>query len=261
MEKSTSIIILGITCFVLLCISGFLGFKTWQLDQTQSEIRVKFQEIQQNPHFAVKREFEAKDLYESAAQLYLNTFNQIDSTLKMETQRNDKLSHESFIKLFEQSFAGFNMAIKMAEKVLTDYPETYYHNKVATEGILISGNYYAIPVLRENRDAVLQKFMANRGEAIAHLTKEECKLIDKAISQYAVDKQPAGGTEIQWENLTPYFHPESRLASCQGNDIFGNPFALGRIDAKANSVKVSPATYEKFRAQKFDWGPYSPAEP
>ncbi|MDK3159426.1 hypothetical protein QPK87_23025 [Kamptonema cortianum] len=261
MEKNTAIIILGTATFILFCICGFLGYKWHELDRSQTVIEQKFSDIQQNPHQAIKREFEAKDLYDSAAQTYLNTFNFIDSALKAEAQAKDRLSHESFIQVFEQSYGGFNHAISMAERLLSDYPDTFYREKIAKEGLLIAGNIYPIPTLRQNRDAILQKFMEDRGVSIAFLTKEECKTIDKAISQYAVEKQIPAGTVIYWEEIVPYLRPGSRLAESQGNDLYGNPFALGTINPRGNEVKVSPRTYEKFREAKFDWGPYSPAEP
>ncbi|GEM_PF-1470838 len=261
MESNKPIIILSLVCFVLLSICCYLGYQSYQVNKSLELLNTEFSKLKQNPHDSIREEFEAKDLYDTAAQTYLTTFNYIDSAFKAESQSKDRLSDESFYQVFQQSYTEFNRAIKMAEKVLNDYPNTYYRNKIAIQGLFISGNFYPIPVLRENRDSVLQKFMVNRGESIAYLIKEDCKIIDKSITQFAMDKQSAGGSEIKWEDIVPYLPPDSRLATSNGNDIYGNPFSLGTINPQGSSLKISPETIKKFSGSKFDWGSYAPETP
>jgi len=65
-------------------------------------------------------------------------------------------------------------------------------------------------------------FLRARKRSQAVMIKNELRLIDSALDQYALEYNRSGGT-IDFAALTTYFKP-GRLIDSSGRDIFGNSF-------------------------------------
>lgn len=260
-DKKTVLIVFAFLMTLFVLAFSFLGYMIFRIDSQLTKVSASITELQTDPKKAIQEELQVKEMYELSGQIFLDAFNVVDNALKAEMQAQDRLTSESFIQTFEQAYRGFTTGIQMAEKILKEKQGTFYRDKLAKQGLLIAGNYYSLTQMRENRDVVLQKFMENRGAVIATMTLEECKLIDNAISQYSMEKQPALGTPILWGNIVNFLPPDSRVAGSGGKDIYGHPFVLGNINLKKNEITVPRDTYLKFRDTNFDWGKYGPDQP
>ncbi|MDX2226897.1 MAG: hypothetical protein SFY92_07400 [Verrucomicrobiae bacterium] len=255
-----AIIILCSVVGLLMVAVGVLGFKVYALSLISLDQASKFQNIQKVSTEEVQKEFAAKEASDAATRTFMQAFSTADNALKAEIQAKDRLTPESFETVFHQSFEGFNAGIRMAEQAAAKYPDTFYGQQLATQGLILEGQNYPIPALRQNRDLVLQRFMENRGVAVAFLTRNECKLIDNAISQALQEGRVTMGTDPTWEQIQPYFRPDGRLASSGGNDILGNPFTLTTLRPDRSNVRISKKTRDLFKEAKFDWGQYAPEE-
>ncbi len=247
----------SIICVLLIGITAVLFLKVTRLEKSaepkpaESKVGVTDE--------AITRELAAQEMYETAGKTYIQAVYLVDNILKTETAAKDKLVPESFESAFSQSYEGFNKGIRMAESILKDYPDTYYGRKLDNQGLsLETGNVFQIPALRQNRDVVLNKFTEGRGSALANLIRSECRMIDNAIVQSVIAQKVPVNTQIEWKNIQSYLRPDSRVADSGGNDILGNPFALGVVTVDRASVKISDKTFEFFKDTSFDWGQFAP---
>lgn len=81
-------------------------------------------------------------------------------------------------------------------------------------------------------------FVRARKRSQAVMIKNELKLIDAAVDQYALEFNRSGGT-LDFPTLTPYFKT-GRLVQSGGLDILGNSFERFEI---GKVPKLSDATY------------------
>lgn len=98
-------------------------------------------------------------------------------------------------------------------------------------------------------------FLRARKRSQAVMIKNELRLIDSALDQYALEYNRSGGT-VDFANLTSYFKP-GRLISSGGLDIFGNSFERLQI---GTVPRLSDDTYNKLSDiidQTF-WVPFYP---
>lgn len=223
-----------------------------------SDTASKLAEIYHSPKSEIHKELEVREAYERAGKLFFDAYSSIENTLRIENQAQDRLTSESFVQVYEQSYAGFNQGIGLAEQILKDYPGYYYHDKLLRDGLLVGGDYYSIDRLKEIRNTMMENFTRGRGAAMAALVLEECKIIDRAAAQFASTKTPHPGKQIVWSDIAPYLPPHSRLSLSDGVDVFGNPFILGKTGSNKSAVTVSMETYRKFIQDEFDWGRYGP---
>jgi prepilin-type N-terminal cleavage/methylation domain-containing protein len=86
-------------------------------------------------------------------------------------------------------------------------------------------------------------FMRARKRSQATRIKEEARLIDAAVDQYAIEYNLEPGDTLDWEKLTSYFKGGTRLTQLTAaEDLFGNEYEPLEVDS---SVKVNTATKEK----------------
>lgn len=83
----------------------------------------------------------------------------------------------------------------------------------------------------------------------------ECRQIDGAIDQWALENNKTSGDTIAWADITPYLKAGTRLANSGNSDLLGNGFTIGEV---GDGVKVAQATFDEFSGVGISWGPYSP---
>jgi prepilin-type N-terminal cleavage/methylation domain-containing protein len=83
----------------------------------------------------------------------------------------------------------------------------------------------------------------------------ECRMIDGAIDQWALENNKTSGDAVAWADVTPYLKAGTRLANSGGTDLIGNNFTIASV---GSGVKVSANTISAFSGVGISWGPYSP---
>ncbi len=99
-------------------------------------------------------------------------------------------------------------------------------------------------------------FMRARLRSQATTILNECRQVDAAKDQYALENSKTGTITPNWADLTPYLKAGSKLADNGGNDLLGNVFTVGNIQSR---VQVASATKTALSTTADDtfWGPYS----
>lgn len=98
-------------------------------------------------------------------------------------------------------------------------------------------------------------FLRARKRSQAVMIKNELKLIDSAVDQYALEFTRSGGA-LTFATLTPYFKA-GRLVDSGGTDVFGHPFERFEI---GTVPRLSDATFvilSDVVSQEF-WAPFYP---
>ncbi len=65
-------------------------------------------------------------------------------------------------------------------------------------------------------------FMRSRKRAQGTRMKEDLRIIDHAVEQYAIDHSTPSGTHLVWTDVQPYLKPGTVLYNSAGADLFGN---------------------------------------
>ena len=99
-------------------------------------------------------------------------------------------------------------------------------------------------------------FMRARMRAQASTILNECRQVDAAKDQYALENSKTGAVTPLWTDLTPYLKASSKLADGAGNDSLGNPFAIGTIATRL-TVSATTKTALSTAADNAFWGPFS----
>ncbi len=84
----------------------------------------------------------------------------------------------------------------------------------------------------------------------------ECRQVDGAKDQYALENSKTGTVTPAWADLTPYLKASSKLADSNGKDSIGNAFTIANIQTR---LQVNAATKTSLSTAADDtfWGPYS----
>jgi prepilin-type N-terminal cleavage/methylation domain-containing protein len=111
-------------------------------------------------------------------------------------------------------------------------------------------------------------FLRSRKRSQATQILEDCRIIDAAVDQYAMDNNKVLGQSAYWDDLQKYIKKDSRLYSSGGRDVLGNPFAgwplvpgstwaVFGMNGPVNVV-INPATYGALSdvAPSTFWSPY-----
>jgi type IV pilus assembly protein PilA len=83
----------------------------------------------------------------------------------------------------------------------------------------------------------------------------ECRMIDGAIDQWALENNKTSGDTVTWADVTPYLKAGTRLANSSNSDLIGNAFTLNEV---GSGVKVHANTITEFSGVGISWGPYAP---
>ena len=101
-------------------------------------------------------------------------------------------------------------------------------------------------------------FIRARTRSQATTILNECRMLDAAMDQYALENNKSGGVVPAFTDLTPYLKAGSKLATSGGNDTLENAFTIGAISG--GGVKVSATTKTALSTATGGdafWGPYS----
>jgi len=98
-------------------------------------------------------------------------------------------------------------------------------------------------------------FMRARKRSQATACKQDLRMLDAAIEQYAIENNAQPTTTITFANLKAYIKENSPLYYNAGADTLGNTVTLSTVAA---GVKVPTATYTALSdvADNTFWSPY-----
>ena len=83
--------------------------------------------------------------------------------------------------------------------------------------------------------------MRARKRTQAGACKQDLRMIDAAVNQWAIEKDKQSGATPQWSDLKPYMRDNSRLGtSATCTDILGNPITIPPV---GKALEVPPATW------------------
>ena len=99
-------------------------------------------------------------------------------------------------------------------------------------------------------------FLRARKRAQASRVKDDLRLIEAAVDQYAIETQRHPGSVVSVADWTAYLKTETQLSST-GKDVLGNDFGAQTVD---QIPIVPPATYAALSDVADDgfWAPFGP---
>ena len=106
-------------------------------------------------------------------------------------------------------------------------------------------------------------FIRARTRSQATTILNECRMLDAALDQYALENSKQQSSAVAFADLTPYLKAGSKLANNGGNDSLGNAFqncASSGGSAISLGVRVSATTKTSLSTATGGdvfWGPYS----
>lgn len=100
-------------------------------------------------------------------------------------------------------------------------------------------------------------FMRARLRAQATTILNECRQVDAAKDQYALENSKSGAVTPDWVDLTPYMKAGSRLANSANADTLGNAFSVNDIQTRLQVNATTKTTLSDATGGDTFWGPYS----
>ncbi len=85
----------------------------------------------------------------------------------------------------------------------------------------------------------------------------ECRQVDAAKDQYALENNKTGTVTPNWNDLTPYLKAGSPLMQNGGMDSLGNPFMIQSISERLMVNPKTKAILQDATGGDTFWGPYS----
>jgi prepilin-type N-terminal cleavage/methylation domain-containing protein len=103
-------------------------------------------------------------------------------------------------------------------------------------------------------------FIRARTRSQATTILNECRMLDAAMDQYALENNKTGSAAAGWADVTPYLKAGSKLVINGGSDLLGNTYSFPiTISAGLHANSATQATLSTATgpvSQGF-WGPYS----
>jgi prepilin-type N-terminal cleavage/methylation domain-containing protein len=99
-------------------------------------------------------------------------------------------------------------------------------------------------------------FIRARLRSQATTVLNECRLLDAAKDQYALENNKAGSITPGFADLTPYLKVGSNLA-VTSKDTLGGSFAIGDITTKLRVSSTTKTTVSEATGGDTFWGGYS----
>ncbi len=100
-------------------------------------------------------------------------------------------------------------------------------------------------------------FLRARTRSQATTILNECRMLDAALDQYALENNKTGTATAAFADVTPYLKAGSKLATNGGNDLLGNSYGFAvTISAGIHANSATQATLPSATGGGF-WGPYS----
>ena len=100
-------------------------------------------------------------------------------------------------------------------------------------------------------------FMRARMRAQATTVLNECRQVDAAKDQYALENSKTGTVTPVWADLTPYMKAGSRLLVGGGTDQIGNSFTINDIQSRLTVATATKNSLSTATGGDTFWGPYS----
>ncbi len=100
-------------------------------------------------------------------------------------------------------------------------------------------------------------FLRARMRAQATTVLNECRQMDAAKDQYALENNKTGAILPGFADLTPYLKAGSKLATNGGNDTVGNPFTIADIQSRLQVSATTKTALSTATGGDAFWGPYS----
>jgi len=106
----------------------------------------------------------------------------------------------------------------------------------------------------------IPNFLRARKRSQATRILADLRIVDNAISQYAIEFNMAGGNTVQWTGIQLYIKNGTVPYFSNGNDLFGNPYTQGAGFTVDGTPKLNAATYQMISdaAPLSFWSPYYP---
>jgi prepilin-type N-terminal cleavage/methylation domain-containing protein len=101
----------------------------------------------------------------------------------------------------------------------------------------------------------LPNYLRARKRAQAARILNDLRLIDSAISQYAIETKKAPGSDVVWSDVQPYIKLHSSLYDSGGADLLGNSFGVFSVDSTPQVPAATFAVLSDVTAADF-WSPY-----
>jgi prepilin-type N-terminal cleavage/methylation domain-containing protein len=101
-------------------------------------------------------------------------------------------------------------------------------------------------------------FIRARTRSQATTILNECRMLDAALDQYALENSKQQSSNVAFADLTPYLKAGSKLATNGGSDSLGNAFTIGTaISAGIRVNSSSKTSLSTATGGDAFWGPYS----
>jgi prepilin-type N-terminal cleavage/methylation domain-containing protein len=100
-------------------------------------------------------------------------------------------------------------------------------------------------------------FIRARQRSLATTVLNECRMVDAAIDQYALENNKSGTAAVGWADVTPYLKAGSKLAVNGGNDNIGNAFTISTVNAGVQVSGTTKTALSDATGGDAFWGPYS----
>jgi len=129
--------------------------------------------------------------------------------------------------------------------------------KTAERGFTLLEILIVVAIIALLASIAVPNYQRMRKRSQAVMVKEDLRMIDDAIGQYAFENNKGSGTPVVFDLLKPYLKPNSFLYAT-GADLFGNPFGPTFI---VSIYPYPPApTYEALKdvTDAAFWSPFIP---
>ena len=101
-------------------------------------------------------------------------------------------------------------------------------------------------------------FLRARLRSQATTVLNECRMLDAAMDQYALENNKVGSATSGFSDLTPYLKLGSKLQVNGGSDMLGNAFLFtGAISAGIHAPAATKTAVASAVDTATFWGPYS----
>ena len=98
-------------------------------------------------------------------------------------------------------------------------------------------------------------FLRSRRRSQATQVLQDLRMIDSAISMYAVENNKSASSGVSWTDVRIYLKPGTRLEASGAKDVIGSTFTIPAVDT---TPKVPLATFNALsnEAPTSFWSPY-----
>ena len=101
-------------------------------------------------------------------------------------------------------------------------------------------------------------FIRARQRSLATTVLNECRMVDAAIDQYALENNKSGTAAVGWADITPYLKAGSKLAVNGQKDALGvSTFEISTVNSGVQVNATTKTALSDATGGNTFWGPYS----